>query len=128
MLNQIRAFATVARWAMIFIPQRSPRRPQIGPQRAETSGLQLRSNPLQNATPALDVMPSSRTKEGRKGMTSVYPKKISAAEIVMANWFLRHCVIDGEEPAAGQGWTLHPESCHRRSFEELRPVLPFRRR
>ncbi len=75
----------VARCAIIFIPQRSPMRPQIGPQIEATSGLQLRINPLQNATPARELMPSSRTNVGRKGITSVYPKKISEAEIVMAN-------------------------------------------
>ena len=71
-------------------------RPQIGPQSDATSGLQLRIKPLQNATPAFDVMPSSRTNDGRNGITSVYPKKIRAAEIVMANWFLRHWVIGAE--------------------------------
>src|SRR5262245_1850720 len=102
MENQRRAFAAVARCAMIFMPQRSPMRPQIGPHSEPTRGLILRINPLQKAIPALDVMPSSRTNVGRKGITRVYPKKISAAEIVMASWFLRHWVMGETERAAGR--------------------------
>src|SRR5262245_59036682 len=128
MLNHRSALATVARWAMIFRPQRSPRRPQIGPQREATSGLQLRINPLQNAMPVLEVTPSSRTNEGRKGMTSVYPKKINAAEALIASWFLRHWIISGREPASGREWTWHPESCRHRSSEDTLSESRFRLR
>src|SRR5687767_1416469 len=115
MLNHSSALATVARCAIILSPHRSPIRPQMGPHSEATRGLQLRINPLQKATPAFDVMPSSRTNEGRNGITSVYPKKINAADIVIANWFLRHWIIGEEEPEAGQVWTWHPGSCLHRS-------------